>query len=959
MRGTDRTWGRASEEVNLYPEHVLRRGVPATPRLARPDLVARALPRPVTLVEAPGGYGKTTLAALVAESMDRVTIRVVAERGVPLAASAEAGLRAAGLRAWANAADDPGRLLAALSGTGQQLLVVIDELQRSDDDGQHWCVRLLDEAGPEVAVLLAGRRLGRPIAAWADGHDLRPLGVDELAFDSEEVARLLGDDGAAEAVAIRSATQGWPAAVALAVSGAGLAPTSGTDVVGALVTRLLAELPAAQAQTVCAVGSLPLLSAHIASTRAGPGALDTLLDAGIPVRFREDGWGVVADPVRAALDPYVQPDVERLRRVAIEYARGGEALTGAVLLARTGDQTGVAALLAGATRAQLTTLGLPAVGALLTAIDDATLAPYAAVLADAALCADGLDPVRRQEWLARGLRIATEPVTRRALLAEHARDLQRALNLDEAQQVAAHVLGEVGANERRTRGRALLVDGLCRLVREQAAATTQTLDCFERAIAELALADEPALEAEALRCSASGVHHNAGRFAVAVTQLERAVSLLPAADLLRARELPYLADALRELGRLDRAETYLEEAWSLGRRLAIEQTAGYAAWSRALLAADRRDADGVEEWVAAALAHRGTWYDAGAGIDFLAHVAEMRLLVGDLAGADDALDQARARVGDGDYQWPVLSVRARREAVHGDPTVALEILTRLEGLGVGRDRPIVLALRAVALHRSGDPTAARQVLDQAARACRALDDPTRLERREPELLAILGTRVERPVRRRVDVLGGLRVFVDERDVTPPPGLPRRLVAVLALASPRPVEEVVGLLWPDADTETGRSRLRNLLNRVRASGADVVVRRGDTLALADDVDVDLERLRRAADTVTAAAPEVRPGLARAALAASPSFELLPEERYEAWCEPQRGWVRRRGLALLDLLAADALGRGDLDDAAALLEQALTLEPDDRDRLRALATVLRRQGRSRTAAELERRADATPE
>src|SRR5262249_30532373 len=96
-----------------------------------------------------------------------------------------------------------------------------------------------------------------------------------------------------------------------------------------------------------------------------------------------------------------------------------------------------------------------------------------------------------------------------------------------------------------------------------------------------------------------------------------------------------------------------------------------------------------------------------------------------------------------------------------------------------------------------------------------------------------------------------------------------------------------------------------------------------------------------------------GLARAALARY-TGELLPADLYEPWAAAHRERLRRRYLELLDLLAEDAVDRGDLDEAIRLLDRALTAEPLDEARYLRAAELLLFQGRRGSAQALIERA-----
>ncbi len=60
------------------------------------------------------------------------------------------------------------------------------------------------------------------------------------------------------------------------------------------------------------------------------------------------------------------------------------------------------------------------------------------------------------------------------------------------------------------------------------------------------------------------------------------------------------------------------------------------------------------------------------------------------------------------------------------------------------------------------------------------------------------------------------------------------------------------------------------------------------------------------------------------------ELLPHDLYEAWADAPREDARRTMLELLDLCAAAAAERGDLDEARRMVERTIELAPYDDDR-----------------------------
>jgi hypothetical protein len=149
----------------------------------------------------------------------------------------------------------------------------------------------------------------------------------------------------------------------------------------------------------------------------------------------------------------------------------------------------------------------------------------------------------------------------------------------------------------------------------------------------------------------------------------------------------------------------------------------------------------------------------------------------------------------------------------------------------------------------------------------------------------------------------------------PAGVPGRALRILALRRSLHVEELSELLWPGADVDLGRPRLRNVVSRIRSAVGPVVDRREDLLVLAPEVVVDSERfeqLARQALAVGRTDPEEAGARAAAAveLYAGP---LLPDAPYDEWAVGDRERVRRRFVALLDLLAEGAAARGEVDAA----------------------------------------------
>lgn len=198
----------------------------------------------------------------------------------------------------------------------------------------------------------------------------------------------------------------------------------------------------------------------------------------------------------------------------------------------------------------------------------------------------------------------------------------------------------------------------------------------------------------------------------------------------------------------------------------------------------------------------------------------------------------------------------------------------------------------------------------------------------------------------VVLLGRFAVERDGVAADPPPGRPATLVKLLALRGTLTADEAIDELWPEADADTGRARLRNVLNRIRATSGHLVDRLDGALALAPGTIVDAHRFEEEARLALTAPVEARAGLARRALTRS-TGDLLPADLYADWATVPRERLRRRHLALLDLVAEDAIARGDLDEADQLLDSAISTDPLEEVRYVRLARALLGQGRVRRA------------
>jgi DNA-binding SARP family transcriptional activator len=207
---------------------------------------------------------------------------------------------------------------------------------------------------------------------------------------------------------------------------------------------------------------------------------------------------------------------------------------------------------------------------------------------------------------------------------------------------------------------------------------------------------------------------------------------------------------------------------------------------------------------------------------------------------------------------------------------------------------------------------------------------------------------------RLELLGGLRVYVDDRLVIGPhtPGLKAKaLLAYLYLKRSRyvPREELLEALWPESDhPRSGRLKqtvlvLRRLIEpgRSRGDAGSYVLQRGGTYYFNNQANytADVEEFAREL-ALARASGEVQHyqraiGVGRG--------ELLPELRYESWVSAAAAQHRAEYVSALDVTAGLLALRGDLCSAIELLECAVEEDPLRESTSLELMRLLRQAGR----------------
>jgi DNA-binding SARP family transcriptional activator len=438
----------------------------------------------------------------------------------------------------------------------------------------------------------------------------------------------------------------------------------------------------------------------------------------------------------------------------------------------------------------------------------------------------------------------------------------------------------------------------------------------------------------------------------------------------RPRRWAYLltlqAEAALELGLHDEAWRSINEVIRVAEQLGDDQLLAYAHWNAMSAASQAGDTEATMEHLRVVESHKGDWW-AVAEADFRAAAVEDLARIGEIALATEHLAEAKQRPGDAERL--IALAEGSLLARHGDPAQAEALLSTVPGLGIDpREYWRIDLLRAHAAFRRGDRTAgpiAARAFEEAARL-RLAHLPLTKERAITESLLALAAETGLPAAVDLHVtalpltlslLGRFELARGGRRVELSASQGTQLLKLVSLRGGRvPTERAIEQLWPEADPDAGRNRLRTVLNRVRAEAGDVLSREGDVLVLDDSVVIDLTQFEgeaRRALALGQTEPALAVAVARAAISRYRG-DILPDDPYEEWTLAAREHARRTVLDLLELCTEVASERGDLDETRWAVERAIDLDPDD-DRwyVRAVET-LTAQGRRGAALAVLRRA-----
>ncbi len=873
-----------------------------------------------------------------------------------------------------------------LASGSETLLVGLDDLHLADADVADVVGDLIDRWPRSHRLVVAARRLPGALRGRLIGTDSTVVGVEELRFDAAEARALfalpLGDElDAAELDRVVERCGGLAAALRLTAGqvdraqgsehppgAAGRRAAAALAQAPATLTGLLTQLlEAAGPQVSAAIARLtgiPAFDDRILRA-VGIEGLDGLIDVGLPVEQRGGPLWAFPDVVREAL-PMGDTDELLVRLAVRRYVDAGQPSM-ALELAR-GREPGreLAHFLAELPADLIGRLDPWEFAAAVAALPEHLLAERPRILinlADAYVLAGHTDAYAEAVQRAARLEAAdgSAAMDPAEVLEVRAADITiRAIaRNDDALVADAEELLADPALPMMARGRLLGGIGRATASRRSADALRAGARRLDESARTFERAGAPVHAVASQVVAAAYASIPLGRYAVALRQLDEALTVDPSSRSLRIGILPYRAFVLVDLGRYAEAEAVLGELRRTARSdgpLGNERAAVFARWAEARMASQRRDRDAT--WAACQAVERAEVpVDTGNGAFFRADAVQLLARVGAFEDAQRLLDEARAR--DRSPTSVVTMAAFALAAYAGDHETAEASLAILDGGRAvePRDRWRVSLLHAWAC-RDVDVARARRLAAAAFEEAGQLGYPDLPMIQESALArALLPLAAEAsataresvaPVDVTVRLLGRLEL-ADEGRSWEPSGRPAQLIAYLGLhGGQATVEEVIDALWPDTDVARGRERLRTVLARVRRDHLGLVERHEELLrwrrGVRVDVDDFLALCHRASESVEGG------GLAAAGALEVYLGEAVPNLGAADWLDAPRRYLEQQALTMHDIVAAEAETQGRLDDAIRTLQAAIRVEPLAEDRYVAAARLLAEQGRRARALAL---------
>jgi len=914
-------------------------------RTALVERLRRAGAPTVTLLEAPGGYGKSWLAR-------RVT-----------------GPDALRLRGT----------LASLDIADTHRAIVVDDAHLLDGTDLDRLVELIEDAvetDDDHRILIAGRIIPDVVHHAAQFVDGTVLDSAALAVTVEELEQRDATPGSnaptpiSRAVLERvvEAADGCIHMVATALDQAGREASADAVAIAARMTRSAAlvaqeQLSSPDVAMLALVARVPAIERALLDRLAGHGFIERCLVAGVPLRRLVTGELDLAVAAAFRNAAIAHAPAAELAGQLIERGRPLEAVN---LLLDAGLHDRAAQRLAELGESFTDTVEPRALLALLGRLGAATDRNPALLLhrAAASRSIGQVDHAAADIDLAVELAAGSPPTLRHRVQVEAARARITEGRVDAAVRIAEQALVDLGAGEERTYARAYELLAECAASSDARTSLQQAAECYHVAAVAWDGCGEHA-RARATRCDlAIGVLVPLGRFDEALALFGQILDTAELSDTERSWTIVMEGFALQNANRLDSAEARFVRAADLGYVQDNPRLVASAAWGRSLVAARRGDLTAMLRWITSAENTALSDADDVLGIPFLCDAATGLGALGELDLAQRYLDRAvHRRPLFADRVASTAFVLEARRGRLGDLDAGLRCTPPAEWWRVH-------LLGALVHARRGEFDSARQMLTDAEHELTALglgdavslgegrahdELHTMLQRAPAEAAA--APRADPRVTvapdggRRLCVIGEPMIVHDgETSQTIPAGNPQRLVGVVVAAGgSASFDQLSDAIWPGDPVAASRARLRNVLMRVRRVHGEIVVRSGSGVRLAAGLHCDLHEFERlAADAMSVARddPDFAGHLAAQAIEIGTGTVFVDFE-YEEWAVTARRSAEQRMLGLLDLLSVQAEDNGDLAAAQALAERALRLDRYTDSRYVRLSELLAMQNRAAAA------------
>lgn len=931
------------------------------------------------LIEAGAGYGKTVFLDHLRSTLvkDLLVVRKPFDDTSlfgflsELAAAARRSGRRDLSQAFAGTEGDASALAVILDQ--QQMVLAVDDSHFWDDDVAHHIVRLSDSASQHSRIIICGRRLSSPFDSLRRSAGWNDLAMTDLAFSEDDVAMLLESMSISKSAAplLHRLTEGWPLAVMSGASQIQNAPDTdaaaqelarrGTLVDG-LLTDYLKKLDSEDTEMARSLALLPFFDGQIAAITGSSNLIDRLMTAGIAITKRADGWSELADHFKSSLlRSQASPPSFPVRAIDHLVERG-EVMAAIHACLGQGEHDVAAQVIAGLTSQQQSAVEPRMLNAAMATISDAVETNPAALLVQAEVNASFGQVPQSRGFLSRAVEIVerTDPdlahqASLRIMVASALWLIQDG-NRKDSEATLDRCEPRIPDDEQSPlRGQLHDVRGMIEFTRGTREALELAVSEQTRALAIWRqLADARRAAVTVFRI-ASGPLLALGRYREALDVLEELPLVGPMTLINEARLSMEKAMVLPYLGRATEVPAVADEAKRLAELLGHPWLTRWATWAEVIAASFDNRCEDTYALAQVFLASQEAMDDFTLGIA-TSEVADALARCGFIADAGELIKQA------GQLPTPGVIVRfvsASLEARDGDPERAAHAIEELRHHPdmIHGKRWYLELLDAVAARRGGDLA---RMNDSYSRCCALVADlgepslPRVMERTQVDLIEDAlehsgNTTVIREDVIEIALFDEFAVSASGRRLPTSKSLATTLVKILVLSGGRMViDQAIDPLWPDADLELGRQRLRNVLRRAKEHYGELIVRDGEVLQLAQRVGSDYARAIELANGALAA-PSSSTAIAQAIAAVD--RPLLPTDRYNDWAENARLDLTTRLVKLLDLQARVAEHEGDIDLAVQSLERGHELAPHSPGRRASAASLLRAAGRTAAAETLD--------